>query len=284
MVNTILFPSSYMNRRKIDEDMAREYDAALDTGLFDTIIFGYDDWFEERKLRLSFIPEKEVNAIYRGWMMKPEQYSEFYDKLLSRNVRLQTTPQMYTLMHIFPNIYPQIEKDTARIHTFPLHSDIDIRDCIRAFGRFMVKDYVKSVKGTEFPTYFDESTSQSEFDRWMEIFYDYRGDLLTGGICIKEYLELKRYGERTNEYRVFYGNNEVISVCRNSLQGNFTTEPPEAMIEKYKNLDSVFYTVDFAELSDGSWKIIEAGDGSVSGLSEGQDYGAFFRGLYHAMN
>ena len=73
-------------------------------------------------------------------------------------------------------------------------------------------------------------------------------------------------------------------VIRNSLQGNYTAEPPAALIEKYKNLDSAFYTVDFAELSDGSWKIIEAGDGSVSGLSEGQDYGAFFRGLYHAMN
>ena len=48
------------------------------------------------------------------------------------------------------------------------------------------------------------------------------------------------------------------------------------------NLDSVFYTVDFAELSDGSWKVIETGDGGVSGLSDGQDAGAFYRSLYWA--
>lgn len=48
-----------------------------------------------------------------------------------------------------------------------------------------------------------------------------------------------------------------------------------------KNISGVFYTVDFAELEDGTWKVIEAGDGSVSGLSDGQDYAAFFRALYH---
>ena len=52
-------------------------------------------------------------------------------------------------------------------------------------------------------------------------------------------------------------------------------------LEKYRNLASPFYTVDYAELEDGSWKIVEAGDGSVSGLSEGQDYEHFFRTLYH---
>ena len=48
----------------------------------------------------------------------------------------------------------------------------------------------------------------------------------------------------------------------------------------WRNLDSVFYIVDFAELEDGTWKIIETGDGSVSGLSDGQDARSFFRKLY----
>ena len=76
----------------------------------------------------------------------------------------------------------------------------------KQFSRFMVKDYVKSVKGTKFPKYFDAAVTQQEFDYWMGEFYKYRGDLLTGGICIKEYLPLKRYENHTNEYRVFYIN------------------------------------------------------------------------------
>lgn len=284
MTKTILFPSSFLDRRKIDEDMAEEYNAVLQTGLFDTIIFGYDEWFNNQTLRITSVPEEKVSAVYRGWMMQPEQYAAFYNSLLERNIELVTTPEMYSQMHIFPNIFPEIQQDTARIMTFPLHSRICIEDIKHSFSRFMVKDYVKSVKGTEFPAFFDREVTQEDFDRWMDVFYKYRADLLTGGICIKEYLNLKRYAGKTNEFRVFYVNHEIISICRNSLQENFTAELPGALPEKYKGLNSLFYTLDFAELEDGSWKIIEAGDGSVSGLSDGQDYVSFFRSLYHALN
>ncbi len=55
----------------------------------------------------------------------------------------------------------------------------------------MIKDYVKSVKGTDFPKFFDKNTTQDELDNWMNVFYKYRGNLLTGGICVKEFLPLK---------------------------------------------------------------------------------------------
>lgn len=284
MVTTILFPSSYYGIDKVDEDMKQEYGAVLVDGHFRVILFGYDAWFSEGKLRLSEKPDENITAIYRGWMMQPDQYKSFYEKLQERHIHLITTPAMYELMHMFPVVYPQIKDDTAKILTFPLHSRIDIDLVKSQFNRFMVKDYVKSVKGTEFPSYFDQSITQEEFDRWMEVFYHYRANLLTGGICIKEFLPLKRYGDKTNEYRVYYLNHEIISVSRNSLQGNYTPIVPQQMVEKWRNLNSVFYTVDFAELEDGSWKIIEVGDGSVSGLSDGQDYISFFRKLFICCN
>ena len=72
-------------------------------------------------------------------------------------------------------------------------------------------------------------------------------------------------------------------LCRNSLQMNTTPEPPNDLILKYTNLNSPFYTIDYAEKEDGSWIVVETGDGQVSGISEGQDYEAFFRALYHAL-
>lgn len=284
MVKTVLFPSSFQDRERIDEDLADEYNACLATGLFETIIFGYDEWFNDHKLRLTYEPEEQVMAVYRGWMMKPDEYFVFYDELLKQNIRLVTTPEMYVLMHIFPNVYPEIESDTARILIYPLHTQIDLEEVKRHFPRFMVKDYVKSVKGTGFPACFDRKITQEAFDRWMEVFYKYRGDLLTGGICIKEYLDLKRYAGRTNEFRVYYVDHEIVSLSRNSLQDSFTAEPPGELVEKYRSLNSIFYTLDLAELEDGTWRIIEAGDGSVSGLSDGQDHISFFRGLYYALN
>lgn len=281
MVNTILFPSSFFDVHKVDEDLQTEYDAVRSTGLFDVVLFGYEKWFHQEKLVLTKEPADTVNAVYRGWMMKPDLYEMFYERLKEHGICLVTEPEMYANMHVFPNVYQLVEKDTARMRVFPLHEEIDVERVKQEFSRFMVKDYVKSVKGTEFPRYFDHSVDQAGFNRWMEVFYQYRGDLLTGGICIKEYLDLRQYEDRTNEFRVFFINHEIASISRNSGQMQVTEEPPQELVERYRTLPSVFYTVDFAELEDGSWKIIEAGDGGVSGISDGQDYEAFFRSLYH---
>ena len=43
------------------------------------------------------------------------------------------------------------------------------------------------------------------------------------------------------------------------------------LIHRYEYLGSPYYTVDYGELTDGTWKIIETGDGGVSGLSPGQN-------------
>ena len=280
MVKMILFPSSVFDTKQVDEDLKKEYDAVVSTGLFQVALFGYDQWFNKNQLVIHGMPDSEQVAVYRGWMMKPEQYKLLYNHLLADRIRLITDPEQYRLMHVFPNVYEGLKEDTARIKVFPLHSQIDVDQLKDTFQRFMVKDYVKSVKGTEFPPFFDQTITQSDFDRWMEVFYHYRGELLTGGICIKEYMDLKRYGLQTNEYRVFYINNIIATVCRNSGQGNYTPEPPKTLLEKYKDLGSPYYTIDYAELSDGTWKIIEAGDGSVSGLSDNQDYESYYRTLY----
>lgn len=280
-IDMIVFSSDYFDRSKVDPDLKSEYDAVRSTGLYRVAIFSYPSWFDQEKLILNEEPEEEVTAVYRGWMMKPEMYQAFHQQLIAHKIRLITTPEQYEKMHVFPNVYEDVKDDTAKMEIFPLHEQIDVEQLKKAFSRFMVKDYVKSVKGTEFPKFFDQSVRQEEFDHWMEVFYKYRGDLLTGGICIKEYLDLKRYGEQTSEFRVFYINHEIATICRNSAQADYVPQPPKELIEKYQNLASLFYTVDYAELEDGSWKIIEAGDGSVSGLSEGQDYEHFFRTLYH---
>lgn len=281
MATTILFPSSFFSIQKVDEDLQQEYDAVLNTGLFDVILFGYEQWFHEGKLVLAKMPRKKVHAVYRGWMMQPDLFGQFYTQLKEQGIYLVTSQNDYVNMHVFPNVYPFVQEDTAKMEVFPLHEEIDIAHVKQEFSRFMVKDYVKSVKGTAFPRYFDCTIDQNSFNRWMDVFYKYRGDLLTGGICIKEFLDLKRYGEHTNEFRVFYINHEVATISRNSGQMEVTAEPPKELIEKYRNLPSVFYTVDYAELKDGTWRVIEAGDGSVSGLCQGQDYEAFFRSLYY---
>ena len=167
--------------------------------------------------------------------------------------------------------------------TFPLGTKVDIEKIRSQMSEFMIKDYVKSAKGTELPSRIFSAISQQQLDEYLEIFYRYRGDLLTGGICIKEYVELKTLNDRYNEYRVFYANGKAISIAESVANDEFTTQPPRELIKKYQHLPSPFYTVDYAELADGSWIVIEAGDGQVSGLSDHQDRVAFMGMLNEAM-
>ena len=201
---TLLFPGSYMDYRKIDEDMQEEYRAAVETGLYHTILFNYDEWVAGGSLRMT---EREASsetycAVYRGWMLKPEDYLRLFEELSDKGIRLLTTPREYDNLHLFPNVYPFIKKDTAGMIYFA-DGKVDVDAVKKKFRRFMVKDSVKSVKGTEFPAFFGQDITQAEFNDWMQVFYKYRGDLMTGGICIKEYLDLKRYADRTNEFRAF---------------------------------------------------------------------------------
>ena len=82
---------------------------------------------------------------------------------------------------------------------------------------------------------------------------------------------------------MFYADGTGITLEPNSGQGDFTPKPPRELLMKYRYLGSPFYTVDYAELADGSWKVIETGDGGVSGLSDRQDAKAFYRALSNAL-
>lgn len=278
-----VFPSDYFDCKITDPMLQEEYDSCRETGLFETVLFNYEKWFCNGRLSLSFSPDTETAAVYRGWMMKPEQYKDFYVRLLSKNIRLITSPDQYALMHVFPNIHPFFGSDSPEIMLFPEGTSVDLAKIRQKFKRFMVKDYVKSVKGTDFPVYFDSDVDEKTFAEWMHTFYDYRGDLFTGGICVKEYVDLKKYDGHANEHRVFYAGHDVISVWKNGGQSTLTPNPPRRLIEQYRDLNSPFYTIDYAELANGEWKILEAGDGSVSGLSDGQNVVSFFRALYFAL-
>jgi len=68
-------------------------------------------------------------------------------------------------------------------------------------------------------------------------------------------------------------------LCRNSRQPASAAAPPEGLVASCAELGSPYYTVDFVELADGGWVVIEMGDGQVSGLTAAQDAVTY----YHIM-
>ena len=150
----------------------------------------------------------------------------------------------------------------------------------RAFERFMIKDYVKSVKNTDFPIFIETPVTQEELDGYIQDFIRKRGSLFTGGIVLKEYVDLKKYEGTTNEWRQFvFMQGARLGLCRNSSQPQTVPEPPESYLSMRNTAVAPFYTVDYAELADGTWTIIEAGDGQVSGLAESDDPIRFYKAM-----
>jgi|GEM_PF-1092267 len=280
--STIIFPCDYFASDKVEESFRREYDAALASGRFDVVLFNYDAFIEGGPIRFSHpVANPFQPLIYRGWMMKPEQYERFCDGLVAMSLRPITPAALYGELHMFAENYPgpdlsDEEADTSEYPPTPARlafegTKVDAEAVNAAFDRFMVKDYVKSVKGTSFPTCINTPVTQEELDGYIVDFVEKRGDLFTGGIVLKQFVDLKRYGATTNEWRAFYFAGSLLTLQRNSNQDAGCPRPPESFVTSCAAMNSPYFTIDFAELEDGEWVVIEGGDGQVSGLATSQD-------------
>ncbi|MCL2377626.1 MAG: ATP-grasp domain-containing protein [Defluviitaleaceae bacterium] len=266
----ILFPSDYFDTKQPDSDYRTEYEAVCRIPEFKIILYNHDSFTQGEPLKIYPSNYYTGDCIYRGWMLNPIQYEALYIFLKNKGTTLINTPEQYNYCHLFPNVYPQIKEYTPRILCYGHEQPINWDYVNNTLKRFMVKDYVKSVKGCDFPAFFETPVKSKDMDIHIASFVEHRGSLFTGGIVLKEYVDLKKYGNATNEYRAFYLQNELLSLSRNSNQADSCPPPPQTLIDSVKTLQSQYYTVDFAELADGTWIVLETGDGQVSGLSPGQ--------------
>ena len=147
----------------------------------------------------------------------------------------------------------------------------------------LIKDYVKSEKGTDLFILKKDYIKQN-LEKVINDFVNLRGDLFNDGIVLKEVVELKRYNGITNEWRAFVFYGELLSLKLNSEENiisnkpdvNFINEIISKMSESIGEEMNHLYTIDVAELEDGSWKVLECGDGQVSGLATTQDELEFY--------
>ena len=111
--------------------------------------------------------------------MKPEKYAAFYSQLNENGIKLVTSPSEYKHFHIFPNVYPEIVSDTAKMIVFSDGNNLNVEELKKKFNRFMIKDYVKSVKGTSFPKYLMRAFLNGNLmSKWKSF-------IITEAICIQ---------------------------------------------------------------------------------------------------
>lgn len=270
MEKLVLYPSEYGKSRTVDRDY--EFEKALTDkfGVY-TALLNYDEFTcmgKSPKLTfLTDIPKEPVEGIYRGWMLKPEQYEQLYEVCKLCNIKLINNVEEYKNAHWFHKAYDKISSYTPMIAVF---SDDDIIEWIEVrdyfSGKFMIKDYVKSVKGYDYPEWLDFTYTDKQLDEMVAKFKELRGDLYSGGIILKEYVNLKKTSGKTHEFRGFYYKGRLVALYHNSDNNEDDLSAVRKFAESIPKLDSNFYTVDFAYRNDDKLIVIECGDGQVSGI------------------
>jgi hypothetical protein len=296
----ILFCSNPLSVREVDIDYQEEYNAASSCGLFESALIDFEALVNEedaeKAVRRVSAAESEKTAIYRGWMMTPEQYKELYSALLTKNIKLINTPEQYENTHHLPKWYNIVEKYTPKSLCIP-PEDINLKfdsvmDRLKIFGDkpLIVKDYVKSRKHEwEDACFIPNASNAEQVKRVASNFISRQGENLIGEVIFREFIELQSIGTHpisgmplTREYRAFFANEELM--CSFPYWDEVSYNDPggsEEFIRQFSYIDSNFYTVDYACKKDGGWIIVEIGDGQVSGLPEFGDKQVFYKQLHH---
>lgn len=285
---TILFPNHPLKARLPDPDYEVEFTAAKEAG-FACELYNLESLREgdlESALRVCE-PEPRTTMLHRGWMMSDTLYQALYEGISRKGACLVTSPTDYAEAHYLPNAYRHIEDETAKSvwmtgrdmdEAWRLYEAVNSTDVI-------VKDWVKSAKHRwREACFIPAQTERRPFEEIMRAFLQARGNLFEKGIVFRRFHSLVELDEDLRgqpvheEYRLFFWTGELL-VTTPAVRAEGPLECLarwQAIARKFK---AKFLTIDVARQNDGSWLIIEVGDGGVSGLPTSIEPEAFYRSL-----
>lgn len=241
---TFVFPTDAISRRSVDSMFEPQWNAAQAAG-HHVALLDFDS-IEDGLRTVGEFGEQPV--ILRGWMMTPKVYRRLEVQLQEQGVTLLTSADQYQQCHWLPEWYSSV-KSTALTKWFP---NVDeAADAMASLGwpAFFVKDFVKTTSIDGPPIVH----TRQELRRLVEQMIEYRGQL-EGGLCLRQVEQFVPGQER----RYFVLNGQI-----------YGPEDGKPIIQEFcPSIDSPFFSVDLGQLQDGSWRVIELGDGQVSDLKE----------------
>ncbi|MES2130707.1 MAG: ATP-grasp domain-containing protein [Bacteroidota bacterium] len=282
----ILFCESPFEPNKVDPDFEDEYLAAKQNGM-SVLLFNYDNFLNTERSDAATKKIKPLDnlqsIIYRGWMLRPSEYSTLYTALLAKDYRLINTPGEYRNCHYLPDSLKYISSHTPKTIFQKLESDSSIDLLIERseiFGNeaVILKDYVKSEKHDwETACFVKNASDKGNLKQTILNLISLRGKSLNEGIVIREFIKLnaltlhsKSGMPLTEEYRLFFFKNQLIGIYDYWDEGSYKPERPDvkAFEAVAKTVESQFFSMDIARKENGEFVIIELGDGQVSGLPD----------------
>jgi hypothetical protein len=236
-------------------------------------------------------------TIYRGWMLKPQTYTQLSTALTAKGLQLINTPAAYTHCHYLPESYHLIEGMTPRsvwIRTGPHVSIDEVMKILHPFGDnpVIVKDFVKSRKHEwNEACYIPRASDKQAVERVVTRFLQLQGEDLNEGLVFREFIEFEPLAIHSKsgmplikEFRLFVLDGQIIFSTPYWEEGDYGHDQQAfPAIDIFRSIaqkiQSRFFTMDVARKSDGTWNIVELGDGQVAGLPARANVLAFYQAL-----
>lgn len=212
---------------------------------------------------------------YRGWMIPPARYAELERALAVRGCALLTDASAYRAAHELPGWYGMFTDLTPRSVWRPLSAGEALPDPSvwselagdLGPGPGIVKDFVKSRKHEWFEACFvPELRDAGRLADVVGRFVELQGDFLAGGVVLRAYEPFVPGGEA----RVWWVDGEPVLVTAHpDTPGQVPTPGLHSVGEAVRALGCRWVTTDMALREDEVWRVVEVGDGQVSGLPAG---------------
>jgi len=292
----VIFCDSGFSPKEVDYMYAEEYESAKNNQISVSLIS-----FEEVKkgniesaIKRVRASEEKTEGIYRGWMLKPNQYQQLYNALLQKNIELTNSPNQYTFCHYLPESYELIKDYTPKTTFKRLRGEFNISEFesqISTFGNkpIVIKDYVKSQKHYWLEAcYIPDPSNTEQVNSVVKKFIELQDVDFNEGLVFREFVDLEELTNHsesgmplTKEFRVFVRNNKIMTTYKYWDEGDYKDVEPvlERFEEILQEIDSKFFTMDIAKKKDGEWIIVELGDGQVAGLPDNANKDEFYKHL-----
>jgi hypothetical protein len=196
----LIFCADPLNPRAPDEMYQAEAEVAKALG-FEYALVGYEALAVERDpvkaVRRVVVEPTPILGLYRGWMLKPGQYTQLYQALADKGILLINDPAAYRHCHYLPESYEVIRGQTPVSVWLKTAGGVDLDEMmalLQPFGSkpLILKDFVKSQKHYWREACFIPSASDREaVARIVTRFLELQGDDLNEGLVFREYVELE---------------------------------------------------------------------------------------------
>lgn len=222
---------------------------------------------------------------YRGWMIPSARYAELEAALGARGCALLTGATGYRRAHELPGWYEEFAGLTPRSVWCatapgappPTADELAGLAAPLGPGPGIVKDFVKSRKhewheACYVPELADAEQLASVVGRFVEL----QGTFLSGGLVLRSFEPFVAGGEA----RVWWVDGEAVLVTAHpDTPGAVSVPEPAFPREAVGRLGLRWVTTDLALREDGVWRVVEVGDGQVSGVPAGAEAGVLFAAL-----